>query len=235
MPRSVVDFFDEASKLDEHDRATLAGLLLKSIEHESDPGVEEAWKREITRRIERLDSGSVSLVSWEEVKAKLFACSERRILIVRFHAAAEAELLEARAWYAERSEIAARAFATAVARAVREICNALERWKRYVGSYCRGYCNRNAPRSQSGPPGVGGNSACHRCCLAATAKPGWRRPNIGPAGRVLHRATRLRRRAGAHLARRGMAIRGISRIPCEGCGVHVKDTRAIGAAIRRCG
>ena len=24
-----------------------------------------------------------------------------------------------------------------------------------------------------------------------------------------------------------MAIRGISRIPCEGCGVHVKDTRAI--------
>lgn len=59
-----------------------------------------------------------------------------------------------------------------------------------------------------------------------------RRPNIGPAGRVLQ--TRLRRRAGAHLARRGMAIRGISRIPCEECGVHVKDTSAIGAAIRRC-
>jgi plasmid stabilization system protein ParE len=52
-------------------------------------------------------------------------------LIVRFHAAAEAELLEARTWYAERSEITARAFATEVAWAVREICNAPERWKRY--------------------------------------------------------------------------------------------------------
>ena len=72
MARSVVDFFDEASELDEHDRATLAGLLLESIEHEPDPNVEEAWKREIARRIEELDSGSVSLVPWEEVKAKLF-------------------------------------------------------------------------------------------------------------------------------------------------------------------
>jgi plasmid stabilization system protein ParE len=52
-------------------------------------------------------------------------------LIARFHAAAEVELLEARAWYAERSEIAARAFATEVAWAVREICSAPERWKRY--------------------------------------------------------------------------------------------------------
>ena len=51
MAESVVDFFDEASELDEHDRATLAGLLLESIEHEPDPDVEEAWKREIARRI----------------------------------------------------------------------------------------------------------------------------------------------------------------------------------------
>ncbi|MBA2592534.1 MAG: addiction module protein [Pseudomonadota bacterium] len=72
MARSVVDFFDEASELDEHDRATLAGLLLESIEQEPDPDVEETWKREITRRIEEIDSGSVSLVPWEEVKAKLF-------------------------------------------------------------------------------------------------------------------------------------------------------------------
>ncbi len=72
MARSVVDFFDEASKLDEHDRAALASLLPESIEREPDPDVEEAWKREIARRIEDLDSGSVSLVPWEEVKAKLF-------------------------------------------------------------------------------------------------------------------------------------------------------------------
>jgi putative addiction module component (TIGR02574 family) len=72
MARSVVELFDEASELDEHDRATLAGLLLENIEQEPDPDVEEAWKLEIARRIEELDSGSVSLVPWEEVKAKLF-------------------------------------------------------------------------------------------------------------------------------------------------------------------
>jgi putative addiction module component (TIGR02574 family) len=72
MARSVVELFDEASELDEHDRATLAGLLLESIEQEPDPDVEEAWKLEIARRIEELDSGSASLVPWEEVKAKLF-------------------------------------------------------------------------------------------------------------------------------------------------------------------
>jgi putative addiction module component (TIGR02574 family) len=72
MAKSVVEFFDEASELDEHDRATLAGLLLESIEREPDPDAEAAWKREIARRIQDLDSGAVSLVPWEEVKAKLF-------------------------------------------------------------------------------------------------------------------------------------------------------------------
>ncbi|MGH8467511.1 MAG: type II toxin-antitoxin system RelE/ParE family toxin [Gammaproteobacteria bacterium] len=52
-------------------------------------------------------------------------------MIVYFHAEAEAEVLEARAWYAERSEIAARAFATEVDWAVREIGSAPERWKRH--------------------------------------------------------------------------------------------------------
>lgn len=72
MVKSVVELFDEASELDEHDRATLAGLLLESIEQEPDPEVEQAWKREIERRIGQLDAKSVSLVPWEQVKAKLF-------------------------------------------------------------------------------------------------------------------------------------------------------------------
>lgn len=52
-------------------------------------------------------------------------------MIVHFHPNAEAEVLEARAWYAERSEIAGRAFVTEIAWAVREISNAPERSKRY--------------------------------------------------------------------------------------------------------
>jgi putative addiction module component (TIGR02574 family) len=64
--------FKEASALDEHERATLAGLLLESIEQEPDPEIEEAWKVEIERRIKELDSGAATLIPWEEVKAKLF-------------------------------------------------------------------------------------------------------------------------------------------------------------------
>lgn len=71
MARSVVELFDEASQLDEPDRATLAGLLLESLEQEPNPDVEGAWKLEIARRIEGLDSGLAPLVPWEEVKAKL--------------------------------------------------------------------------------------------------------------------------------------------------------------------
>ena len=41
--------------------------------------------------------------------------------------------MEARRWYRERSEIAARAFGTEVARAIRQIEEAPRRWKRHLG------------------------------------------------------------------------------------------------------
>ncbi len=72
MARSAAELFNEASGFDEHERATLAGLLLESIEQEPDPEVEEAWKIEIERRIKEIDSGGATLIPWEEVKAKLF-------------------------------------------------------------------------------------------------------------------------------------------------------------------
>lgn len=71
MSIPVGDLFRQASELDEHDRATLAGLLLESLEHEVDEDVEAAWKEEIEPRLAELDADSVKLVPWEEVKAKL--------------------------------------------------------------------------------------------------------------------------------------------------------------------
>jgi putative addiction module component (TIGR02574 family) len=71
MSTPVGDLFRQASELDEHDRATLAGLLLESLEHEVDEDVEAAWQAEIERRLAELDANSVKLVPWEEVKAKL--------------------------------------------------------------------------------------------------------------------------------------------------------------------
>ena len=71
MSTSVRELFRQASDLGEHDRAVLAGLLLESLEHEVDEDVETAWKEEIERRLGELDTGSVELVPWEELKAKL--------------------------------------------------------------------------------------------------------------------------------------------------------------------
>ena len=71
MSTPVRDLFRQASELDEHDRATLAGLLLESLEHEVEEDVESAWQEEIERRLAELDADSVKLVSWDEVKAKL--------------------------------------------------------------------------------------------------------------------------------------------------------------------
>ena len=71
MSTPVGDLFRQASALDEHDRATLAGLLLESLEQEIDEDVESAWKEEIEQRLAELDAGHVEPVPWEEVKAKL--------------------------------------------------------------------------------------------------------------------------------------------------------------------
>jgi putative addiction module component (TIGR02574 family) len=65
------DLFRQASELDEHDRATLAGLLLESLEYEVDEDVEGAWQEEIGPRLAELDTDSVQRVPWDTVKAEL--------------------------------------------------------------------------------------------------------------------------------------------------------------------
>jgi putative addiction module component (TIGR02574 family) len=66
--RSLVEIFREAAKLSEEDRSALAGLLIESLESEVDPDVDEAWAREIERRLAQLDSGAVKGIPWETVR-----------------------------------------------------------------------------------------------------------------------------------------------------------------------
>lgn len=73
MATSVTSLFQEATHLNEGDRATLAGLLLESLEPPPCPSVETAWAEEIERRVRQLDSGEVKAAPWEEVKARLLA------------------------------------------------------------------------------------------------------------------------------------------------------------------
>jgi putative addiction module component (TIGR02574 family) len=76
MSTHVTELFAQASLLSDEDRATLAGLLIESLESEVDPDVEGAWRVEIERRMAELDSGAVQAVPWEEVRAKLFKRTE---------------------------------------------------------------------------------------------------------------------------------------------------------------
>jgi len=72
MTKEVVELFKRASDLPESDRATLAGLLIESLDSEHESDVESAWFGEIERRVQELDSGSIKTVPWHNVRAKLF-------------------------------------------------------------------------------------------------------------------------------------------------------------------
>jgi len=71
MSKDVRDIFRDASALSEQDRATLAGLLIESLEAEPDADVEAAWAAEIARRVADLDAGTAKTVPWEEVRQRL--------------------------------------------------------------------------------------------------------------------------------------------------------------------
>jgi len=71
MSKDVIDVFRDASELSEQDRATLAGLLIESLETEIDPEVEAAWAVEIERRVAEMDAGTAKTIPWDEVREKL--------------------------------------------------------------------------------------------------------------------------------------------------------------------
>ena len=72
MATELKQLLQEALELTDSDRATLAGLLIESLEDPEDPDVESAWAVETERRWKEIESGAVETIPWEEVKAKLF-------------------------------------------------------------------------------------------------------------------------------------------------------------------
>ncbi|HVQ36479.1 MAG TPA: addiction module protein [Pyrinomonadaceae bacterium] len=73
MATELRDLFREALELTDNDRATLAGLLIESLEGPPDTEVEAAWAAEAERRWQEIESGKVETIPWEEVRAKLLA------------------------------------------------------------------------------------------------------------------------------------------------------------------
>ena len=71
MTNAVRELYEKASRLSGSDRAELAGLLLESLQQPLDPGVEEAWAREVETRLADFRAGRVRTIPWQELRAQL--------------------------------------------------------------------------------------------------------------------------------------------------------------------
>jgi putative addiction module component (TIGR02574 family) len=70
MPRSPAELLMEALHLPAEARAALAGSLLDSLDTEVDANAEEAWRDEIYRRLQEIDSGAVQLIPWRDAQRR---------------------------------------------------------------------------------------------------------------------------------------------------------------------
>jgi putative addiction module component (TIGR02574 family) len=72
MSNTAENLYDEALKLDPEERSVLALKLLDSL-GEPPEVIEHAWKEEIARRLQEIDAGRTTPVSWEQAKQRIFA------------------------------------------------------------------------------------------------------------------------------------------------------------------
>ena len=56
----------------EADRARIAEALIASLDARADREVEQAWQREIDKRLHEIDTGAIKCVPWEEVRDRLY-------------------------------------------------------------------------------------------------------------------------------------------------------------------
>jgi putative addiction module component (TIGR02574 family) len=68
MNISNVELFKYALNLNENERASLAGLLISSLEEVPPSDLEAIWRLEVSRRVSELDTDSVAPVPWDDVK-----------------------------------------------------------------------------------------------------------------------------------------------------------------------
>ena len=74
MARDLKELIREAAELPDADRATLAGVMIESLDPRPPTAeVKQAWSREIERRVREIEEGTVELIDWEDVRAELFA------------------------------------------------------------------------------------------------------------------------------------------------------------------
>jgi putative addiction module component (TIGR02574 family) len=73
MSPSTEELLHAALRLDDSERASLAGALIESLHGPAPAGVEEAWEAVIERRVCELEAGTAETIPWSEVRAHLFS------------------------------------------------------------------------------------------------------------------------------------------------------------------
>jgi len=77
MSPEVSDLLKRALSLPVDERAALANTLLDSLE-QMDESVQDAWDKEVARRVKDLEAGKAVTVPWEELRRKLLAIADER-------------------------------------------------------------------------------------------------------------------------------------------------------------
>jgi len=77
MSPEVTDLLKRALALSADERAALANTLLDSLETGDEP-IQEAWDKEVARRMEDLKAGKAVTVPWEQLHRELLAIVNER-------------------------------------------------------------------------------------------------------------------------------------------------------------
>jgi putative addiction module component (TIGR02574 family) len=73
MENEAAELLKRAIQLPPEERAALAESLFESLDTEADPDVEEAWTKEIARRVAEIESGAAKMIPWDEAREQLRA------------------------------------------------------------------------------------------------------------------------------------------------------------------
>jgi putative addiction module component (TIGR02574 family) len=71
MSKPLSSVLAEALRLDDDARAELAAELLASLDGPADPDADTAWNAEIERRIVAIETGTIPVEPWEQVKRRI--------------------------------------------------------------------------------------------------------------------------------------------------------------------
>ena len=71
MNQKIEDIISDVMRMPDKDRAIIAERLIASLDHEFEKDTELAWQNELQKRADEINSGKVSCIPWEDIRARL--------------------------------------------------------------------------------------------------------------------------------------------------------------------